>query len=879
MRDRWISGPVPILAETLRSLQPLNLRPANSDEGSSTAAVSGSGIRVSYMKTGSIFGRVAPDHRRRDCIRRTHRLRMRSLSEVSEVLELRTVLNAVSVQLSPEHDATLYQSGQGNFSGGAGQLLAVGQDARSTAIRRSLISFDIAGAGIPANATILDAVLTMNVAFSAGAASLVSLHHVSSAWGEGSNDPPDNELTGLPARAFDSTWLYRFFNGSAWQTPGGDFDASASSSTFVDGTGSFEWSGGGLINDVQQWLDDPSTNSGWIFTEDSSAAGIHLFHSRESLNAVLRPVLEITYEAPLETVTIEGRKWHDRNADGLRPSLQLQNLNLEFRNSQGHFNQYRGREYWYLSSSDRSWYFLKPDGTLTRWDRTPGKLTGTLVATPGVRFYLNPKALLRPPSVTSGPSSPSEPYLNGVQIELLNEFGQVIATTVTQDLDRNRDDVIDPEFEKGWYQFSDLPAGKYQVREIVPAGWKQSASVRSEESNLARQLRDDLGLNFAGSWYENWGKKGERWLRASSGWVYVTPAGALYRWDGKPITASAPLTGTWIASLSRSYFVDPSLLIYAAGTDLNVSSGETVHGGDFGNYQPTKVRGRTFRDTNGNGNYDPAGLGTLVPSSVLPSGIPSGNYQWFQQSGSGSSSTPNVWFYISNRSLYRWTPAGGSVFISSVPAGVTPSPTASPIAAFVDEVWMNGWMIELLDDRGNVIATQSTRDIDLNGNRVIEPDSERGWYSFEDLPPGQYTVREVRQTGWIQTTPVASSLQASADTLRTQRGFAWGGRDSFNWGGRNERWFRGRSGERFYIIPSGQIFEWDGRSGGTRGLVNGKSIAQLSSSFYVNLNLLFASRTATVSASAESLSQNVIFGNHKVSDGFFAALSNELLTV
>jgi uncharacterized repeat protein (TIGR01451 family) len=63
---------------------------------------------------------------------------------------------------------------------------------------------------------------------------------------------------------------------------------------------------------------------------------------------------------------------------------------------------------------------------------------------------------------------------------------------------------------------------------------------------------------------------------------------------------------------------------------------------------------------------------------------------------------------------------------------------------------VNGVTVQLWS--GNVeVATQATHDIDLNGDGVIQPTTESGWYSFSDVPPGPYTVAEVVPAGWVQT--------------------------------------------------------------------------------------------------------------------------------
>jgi uncharacterized protein len=53
-------------------------------------------------------------------------------------------------------------------------------------------------------------------------------------------------------------------------------------------------------------------------------------------------------------------------------------------------------------------------------------------------------------------------------------------------------------------------------------------------------IGDRLGLYFAGDWYQNWGQKGEKWLKGrqlnaggtnAECWYYLTPDGDLFRWN------------------------------------------------------------------------------------------------------------------------------------------------------------------------------------------------------------------------------------------------------------------------------------------------------------------------------------------------------------
>src|SRR5581483_9086847 len=54
---------------------------------------------------------------------------------------------------------------------------------------------------------------------------------------------------------------------------------------------------------------------------------------------------------------------------------------------------------------------------------------------------------------------------------------------------------------------------------------------------------------------------------------------------------------------------------------------------------------------------------------------------------------------------------------------------------------LQGWTIQRLDSNNNVVESQVT---DVNGT-----------YSFTNVGPGTFTLREVLQNGWTQTFPVA----------------------------------------------------------------------------------------------------------------------------
>ncbi|KKN79886.1 hypothetical protein LCGC14_0335140, partial [marine sediment metagenome] len=93
------------------------------------------------------------------------------------------------------------------------------------------------------------------------------------------------------------------------------------------------------------------------------------------------------------------------------------------------------------------------------------------------------------------------------------------------------------------------------------------------------------------------------------------------------------------------------------------------------------------------------------------------------------------------------------------------------------ETGVNGWTVELVNTAtGDVVATAATADQDVDGNGSIDPVSERGTYRFEDLQPGEYLVRQVRQNGWTQTVPAGVSYTFVVAVAQHETGADFGNR-------------------------------------------------------------------------------------------------------
>ncbi|HUR79827.1 MAG TPA: DNRLRE domain-containing protein [Thermoanaerobaculia bacterium] len=200
-----------------------------------------------------------------------------------------------TIVLTPSRDNTLYESDSGSVSNGAGVHLFAG-NTQSRSKRRALVMFDVA-AQIPAGSLITRAVLTLHVSTTISGPQPVTLHRVTSEWGEGtSNAGFSRDGNGVPSQTNDATWIHRFFPSQQWITAGGDFDSTPLATAQVGSTTGV-WESAAMATNVQSWLDAPATNRGWLLRGNESTSGsAKRFDSRESGTVTSRPSLLIEYQ-------------------------------------------------------------------------------------------------------------------------------------------------------------------------------------------------------------------------------------------------------------------------------------------------------------------------------------------------------------------------------------------------------------------------------------------------------------------------------------------------------------------------------------------------------------------------------------------------------
>ena len=291
--------------------------------------------------------------------------------------------------------------------------------------------------------------------------------------------------------------------------------------------------------------------------------------------------------------------------------------------------------------------------------------------------------------------------LPGVKIDLVNAAGTVVATTTT---------VAD-----GSYRFEKLPAGVYSIIETQPAnlidGLSRSGTVNGisvgTASSGTRIEQISLGGGQQGTNYDFC----ELPPSSLSGHVYRDDNNDGVRQNNEPLIPGATIR----------LFDSTGGLLGEVATDTQ------------GYYQFTGLRKGTYRiaEITPSGYLDgKESIGRIagrivgeidgadaIKSIVLPSGMQGNDYDF------------------------------GELLPASISGNVYEDLDGDCVRD-PGEVSLEGVLIEILDAQGQVVATTRT---DAAGN-----------YTFDNLNPGQYSLREQQPAGYIQGGQIAGSVGGNA---------------------------------------------------------------------------------------------------------------------
>lgn len=156
--------------------------------------------------------------------------------------------------------------------------------ASGTTTKQGLIYFNVTG--ILQNSTIVSAVISLKGV--AGSGNILT-YELNKSWNEGNGNAQTNDNT-----INGSTWNSRWYNGSNWTTPGGDYNA-----TSLNGAGDPYNSGYRnftITNAVQRWVNLLTTNYGILLKSDYSSGNTDLDSREQGTNS--NPISYIIYNYP-----------------------------------------------------------------------------------------------------------------------------------------------------------------------------------------------------------------------------------------------------------------------------------------------------------------------------------------------------------------------------------------------------------------------------------------------------------------------------------------------------------------------------------------------------------------------------------------------------
>jgi hypothetical protein len=211
--------------------------------------------------------------------------------------------NAALQTFGSVKDASMFANGSDlDNTAGGNSVIYVGTNS-SGSTRRSLVQFDLSA--IPSGSIINSVSLNLRLngwsGSTFGSDRTIDLSRVTSTWGNGLTASSATAHTGGGGQGTNSvadgdvSWQFRSWSASnpspphqAWLTPGGDIAPGLPSASQIISNGNstadlpFSWSGSGLVNDVQSWIDGTNANNGWLLSNASASSGTLLqFYSRE----------------------------------------------------------------------------------------------------------------------------------------------------------------------------------------------------------------------------------------------------------------------------------------------------------------------------------------------------------------------------------------------------------------------------------------------------------------------------------------------------------------------------------------------------------------------------------------------------------------------
>jgi hypothetical protein len=243
---------------------------------------------------------------------------------------------ATAVTINVLQDTTIYNTGTAN---GSGQGLFAGASGNGT-VQRGLVEFDLSS--IATGSIITNVTLTMyvNSMGSANTVDTITLNTLSQDWNEataGGGNATKGGGSGYTANPGDATWTS---SGISPWADGAAFNTTISDSLQIGSLGFHTFSGANLITDIQNWVNNPDTNFGWILRGNELTNGSSKrFSSSENTGGggTNVPVLNIEYQAAV--VPVPAAVW--LFTSGLLSLIGVSRRNIFNVNTLAHVKKFR----------------------------------------------------------------------------------------------------------------------------------------------------------------------------------------------------------------------------------------------------------------------------------------------------------------------------------------------------------------------------------------------------------------------------------------------------------------------------------------------------------------------------------------------------------
>lgn len=213
-------------------------------------------------------------------------------------ISAQTAPQTVEVLVAANRDCTLYENSTGLLSNGGGGLF-LGNNGQGLE-RRVLLGFDV-GSVVPFGSYVVAAELHCTIQQTQDSEMRnVTVHRLTSDWGEGSNIAPGNGGAGGFAEPGDTTWMHRHWPLQPWGTAGGDIQYWPGAINQMPTSGTLRiTTTTSLVDDVQGWITGRVPNYGWLLrSTDTTPGTARRIFSRESGIPSAVPQIKITYVPP-----------------------------------------------------------------------------------------------------------------------------------------------------------------------------------------------------------------------------------------------------------------------------------------------------------------------------------------------------------------------------------------------------------------------------------------------------------------------------------------------------------------------------------------------------------------------------------------------------